>query len=62
MNGEDNIACSFCRWSACRMYTEMSYRTKLTHSGQDPAISQFTPSEIQHIKYRNAEHRASLLN
>lgn len=44
------------------MYTEMSYKTKQIHSGQDPAISQFTPSEVQHIKYRNGKGRVCLLN
>lgn len=39
MNGEDNITLSsLCKWSACRMYIEMPYKTKQTHkSGQDSA-------------------------
>lgn len=62
MNGEDNIMLSsLCKWSACRMYIEMPYKTKQTHKVvKTPSISQFSHSETH--KIQNWADRAYLLN
>lgn len=61
MNGEEGISLSsLCKWSACRMYIEMPYKTKPTHkwSGLGPFHSSHT---VKH-KTQNWVGRAYLLN
>lgn len=55
-NEEDGIPLSsLCKWSACRMYIEMPYKTKQTHKVvRTLPISQFSHSET-HTKYRTRQ-------
>lgn len=62
MNGEDGMTLSsLCKWSACRMYTEMPYKTKQPHKVvRTLPISQLIHSETHTTQ--NWADRAYLLN